>query len=358
MIQFCELQNCPYTLEDLPIAAVELRPMRMEFNLTDEHGNIVELDPALVRAHRAVLFIDVVESVRLIEDDEAGFLSRWLPIVEQTRMQILPDVGGRLVKNLGDGLLLDFGDVRSAIAAAFRVRQIADSTNRGQPLQSHIQLRAGIELSDVVLDKDDIYGRGVNRAARLATLAGPGQIVTSATVRDQITADLDADIEDLGDCYLKHLARPIRAYRIGLPDPKPTFFPENLLPSLAVVPFLARGGGDVDIVLGEVIAEELIRDLSRSAELNLISRLSTTAFRNRNATASEIGNNLQVEYVLSGAYSIDGRNITIDSELAELEDGADRLDKKTKGSRERLAFRPARDHRPHRGRRQRRSDEA
>ena len=107
IIQFCELQNCPYTLEDLPIAAVELRPMRMEFNLTDEHGNIVELDPALVRAHRAVLFIDVVKSVRLIEDDEAGFLSRWLPIVEQTRMQILPDVGGRLVKNLGDGLLLD-----------------------------------------------------------------------------------------------------------------------------------------------------------------------------------------------------------------------------------------------------------
>ena len=160
MIQFCELQNCPYTLADLPIAAVELRPMRMEFNLTDEHGNIVELDPALVRAHRAVLFIDVVESVRLIEDDEAGFLSRWLPIVEQTRMQILPDVGGRLVKNLGDGLLLDFGDVRSAIAAAFKVRQIADSTNRGQPLQSHIQLRGVIELSDVVLDKDDIYGRG------------------------------------------------------------------------------------------------------------------------------------------------------------------------------------------------------
>ena len=109
--------------------------------------------------------------------------------------------------------------------------------------------------------------------------------------------------------------------RIDLPDPKPTFFPENLLPSLAVVPFLARGGGDVDIVLGEVIAEELIRDLSRSAELNLISRLSTTAFRNRNATASEIGNNLQVEYVLSGAYSIDGRNITIDSELANSKTG-------------------------------------
>ena len=228
IIQFCELPNCPYTLEDLPIAAVELRPMRMEFNLTDEHGNIVELDPALVRAHRAVLFyrrgqIRTSESkMTKLDFFRAG---------SQLSNKQDADPSGRGwpagQKLQGDGLLLDFGDVRSCYRCCLQgpVR-IANSTNRGQALQSHIQLRAGIELSDVVLDKDDIYGRGVNRAARLATLAGPGQIVISATVRDQITADLDADIEDLGDCYLKHLARPIRAYRIGLPDPKPTFFPK------------------------------------------------------------------------------------------------------------------------------------
>ncbi|MCP8940197.1 hypothetical protein NK718_16855 [Alsobacter sp. SYSU M60028] len=289
---------------------------------------------AVTRAHRAIIFMDVVESVRLVEEDEAGFLGRWLALVETIRSDILAPLNGRLIKSLGDGLLLDFSDVRSAVTAAFAIRDVAQRLNEGLPVNARIHLRAGIETSDVVLDQNDIYGRGVNRAARLVTLAGPDQIVISAAVRDGLTADLDADIEDLGDCYLKHLAQPVRAYRIGPPGPnpvsEPAYFFTELLPSLAIVPFITRDSDQNDL-LGEVVAEELIRDLSRSTELNLVSRLSTTAFRGRGATLEQIRANLQADYVLSGEYRTSGQSITIDTELADCKTGQIVLTTRQKG---------------------------
>ena len=197
-----------------------------------------------LRASRAVLIVDVVESVRLIEQDEEGFVSRWLAVVEQVRSQIVGELGGRLVKSLGDGMLLEFDDVRSAVSASFAIQHVSHRANLNEPSPRHILLRMGVEISDVIIDESDVYGRGVNLAARLATLAGPGEIVASANVRDQLTADLDADIEDLGECYLKHLAQPVRAYRVGPPGPRPVIeagmLQGDLLPALAVVPFSAR----------------------------------------------------------------------------------------------------------------------
>ena len=144
--------------------------------------------------------------------------------------------------------------------------------------------------------KHDLYGRGVNRAARLVTLAGPGEIVISAAVREQLTPILDADVEDLGECFLKHVKHPVRAFRIGPPGPRPVIEPGipigELLPTVAVVSFITRDSSDDHQVIGEVLAEEIIRDLSRSPELNVISRLSTTAFRGRGSGLAEIGANL------------------------------------------------------------------
>jgi class 3 adenylate cyclase/tetratricopeptide (TPR) repeat protein len=290
----------------------------------------------MARARRAILFSDVVESVRLIEEDEAGFLNRWLPLVERVKSQVLPDFGGRLIKSLGDGLLIDFSNVRSAVSAAFAIRELADGANGAVAPRARIRLRTGIEVSDVVVvDEHDIYGRGVNRAARLVSLAGPGQVVVSAAVRDAITADLDADIEDLGDCYLKHLAEPVRAYRIRPPGPvaaqEASASPEDLLPSLAIVPFSSREADEAHQVIGEIIAEELIRDLSHSAELTLISRMSTTAFRNRGIAPDLIGANLKADYVLSGFYAIRDQAITIDAELAETKSGQIIWAKRQKG---------------------------
>src|SRR6476619_5111334 len=124
----------------------------MELELVDGLTKILEA--SVTRAQRAVLFVDVVESVRLIETDEVEFLSRWLKLVDHTQTQILPEVGGRLVKGLGDGLLLDFDNVLSAVAAAFKIQDAADTVNRDLPISSQIQLRTGIDLSDVILDKN------------------------------------------------------------------------------------------------------------------------------------------------------------------------------------------------------------
>jgi class 3 adenylate cyclase/TolB-like protein len=293
----------------------------------------------IVWAKRAVLLIDMVESVRLIEQDEAGVIARWLAFVNHVRTAILPELHGRVVKSLGDGLLLDFEDVRSGAMAAFAIQQAIARGNASVPSERQVYLRMGLEVSDVIVGADDIHGRGVNLAARLMTLAGPGEIVVSAQARDELTADLDADIEDLGDCFVRHIEHPVRAYRIGPPGPRPTvkriMQQEALAPSVAVIPFSARQAPQEHEPLGEVLAEEIIRALSRAANLNVISRLSTTTFRNRPATLDEIGGLLNADYVLSGSYSADGEQVRLDAELAETKSGrvvwSDRLRDRVSG---------------------------
>ncbi len=276
---------------------------------------------AAVRANRAVLILDVVESVRLVEQDETAFVSRWLAFVEHVRTRILPEFGGHFTKGLGDGMLLDFDDARSAVAAAFAIQQACDRGNEGLAPGQRVMLRMGVEISDVIVDHADLYGRGVNRAARLLTLAGPGEIVVSADVRDRLAADLDADVEDLGECYLKHVPQPVRTYRILPPGLRPAMevggFADDLRPTLAVVPFTTRDAGDEHQVLGEVLAEELIQDLSRSPELHVISRLSTTVFRGRDATPAQVGANLGADYVLAGEYHATERSVSVEAELTE-----------------------------------------
>ncbi|MCB5175246.1 MULTISPECIES: adenylate/guanylate cyclase domain-containing protein [Microvirga] len=280
---------------------------------------------AAVRANRAVLILDVVESVRHVEQDETAFVSRWLAFVEHVRTEILPEFNGHFTKGLGDGMLLDFDDARSAVSAAFAIQQASHRGNAGLPPAQQVMLRMGVEISDVIVDHADLYGRGVSRAARLLTLAGPGEIVISANLRDQLTADLDADIEDLGECYLKHVPQPVRTYRIGPPGPRPVIEPgvfvDDLRPTLAVVPFTTDDAGDEHHVLGEVLAEELIQDLSRSPELHVISRLSTTVFRGRDTPLAQISANLNADYVLSGEYRVTDRFVAIEAELMEAKSG-------------------------------------
>ena len=273
------------------------------------------------RAVRAVLVVDVVESVRLIEQDEEGVIARWLGLVNHVESHLLAAGEGRLVKCLGDGMLLEFAASRSAVATAFAIRHAAKRLNFGVATEHQMLLRMGIEISDVIIESRDVYGHGVNLATRLAGLAGPDEIVISARVHDQITPVLDADVEDLGDCHLKHVQQPVRAYRIGPPGPRPVIQPgfslEALRPTLAVIPFAARDAGPEHHVLGEVLAEEMIRELSHSSDLNVISRLSTTAFRGRQVTLAEINAHLNADYVLSGTYRVDGARIRLDAELAE-----------------------------------------
>ena len=157
------------------------------------------------------------------------------------------------------------------------------------------------------------------------TLAGPGEIVVSANAREQLTPVLDADVEDLGQCYLRNLPEPVRAFRVGPPGPHPVIKVGRplgeLRPSLAIVPFTVLGGEGEQSVLGEVLAEEMIRSLCRSNELSIISRLSTTVLRGRDLALDAIGQLLHADYVVSGKCRISGDRIILDAELAEAKSG-------------------------------------
>ena len=292
--------------------------------------------PQSERVVRTLLFVDVVESVRLIEANEDDAVLRWRHLAQRVAHDVVPSHQGRLIKRLGDGLMVDFDSVRPAVAAAFAIQRECQRANIGASPDRQMLLRVGAHVTELIADENDVYGRGVNLAARLTSLAGPGEIVVSAAVRDQLTPALDADIEDLGECYLKHVLQPVRAYRVGPPGQRPVIEPGSavmpeLHPTVAVIPFAARSAEPDQMVLGELLADEIIAALSRTAEMNVISRLSTTAFRGRATTLREVAAHLNANYVLSGGYRISGPQLALTAELAEAKSGRIVWSKRIKG---------------------------
>jgi TolB-like protein/Tfp pilus assembly protein PilF len=260
-----------------------------------------------------------------MEQYEEDCVRQWLGLVERVRSDVLPGGEGRYVKSLGDGMLLEFDNARAAVQAAFRIQELSRQAAETVAPDRQIWLRMGIECGQVLVGSDDVFGHDVNLAARLMTLAGPGEIVVSARSREQLTPDLDAVVEDLGECYVKHVKEPIRAYRVGPPGPtsvmRPVFSVDNLEPSIAIIPFSPRTFAGDDGMLGDVIAEELIRGVTRFSELSAISRLSTRAFGGRDITMEQVATHLKADYVLAGSYQGDPSKLFLDMELAEVESG-------------------------------------
>lgn len=167
------------------------------------------------RHTQVLLVMDVVESVRLMEQDQDNFVRRWQQLVQHAEQKILPLHGGRIVKSMGDGLMLAFASAPSCAQAAYALLHFCQQAHAGGRPGQQMHLRMGGHLASFIADRHDIYGTDVNLTARLCTLAGPGEIVISAEIRDQLVPGLDAEIEDLGECYLKHVTKPVRAYRIA-----------------------------------------------------------------------------------------------------------------------------------------------
>lgn len=278
--------------------------------------------PALQRVSRTVVVVDVVESVRLMEQDEEDTVHRWQAFVGEVVIRLLPEHGGRLVKSLGDGLMLEFGNVPPAVQCALAMQQAIQPYNASRPPQEWMCLRIGVHAADVIVDAHDIYGSGVNLAARLTSLAGPGEIVVSAPVRDQLVPGLDADVEDLGDCHVKHVQKPVRAFRLGVAGPRPVVGQAQGgsrigLPAIAVIPFDCLGGDAGMDVLGDVIADGVIAQISGEALIHVISRLSTAALKGRKSTPAQVANVLGANYVLSGSYHASASSLSIAAELAD-----------------------------------------
>ncbi|MGE0332530.1 MAG: adenylate/guanylate cyclase domain-containing protein [Ramlibacter sp.] len=272
---------------------------------------------------KVITVLDVVESVRLMEQDQHDFIQRWHYFVEQAREHVLPQHGGRMLKSLGDGLMLEFADAQGCVKASFALQELCRQGNEGRRPDQQMHLRVGAHLCEFVSDQYDIYGTDVNLTARIATLAGPGETVVTASLRDRLTAGLDADIEDLGECHLKHVHEPIRAYRVGPVGHKPVIergsgIQLDLRPTIAVIPFAIRGGEAGHEMLGEALADEVIAALSRTSELHVISRLSTTVFRERQEAVEDIRTHLNASYILSGTCRTTSSHLSLFVELIDV----------------------------------------
>lgn len=278
---------------------------------------------ALTRQQKVVLVVDLVESVRLMQSSEADVVQRWQVFSHRAAGAVLPRHEGRLVKSLGDGLLAEFDSARQALKAVFDLHDEMSQISQGLGNEQAMRLRAGIHSGEVFLGEADIYGANVNIAARLASLAAPGETVASATVRDCITDGLDAQVSDLGECYLKHVQQPVRAFQVGRCGAPPRssstgFHSANLAPAVAVVPFDVQGVDPSHAFLGELIADGVIGHLCHVSTLRVISRLSTTALRGSSNSLILARQQLQADFVLSGTCVVDGDRLMINAELAEV----------------------------------------
>jgi adenylate cyclase len=299
----------------------------------------------LVRQETVVLLVDLVESVRLMGEQEALTVRRWTDFVRISTTEILPRHHSVLVKSLGDGLMARFETVLDAVNAAAEMHRTVAAQNAGIPENEHFHLRAGVNAAMAWSDGIDIYGTGVNLAARLATLAGPGETIASApaqeqlaatlanpgetigsaTARDELTHGVDASCEDLGDCILRHFDKPVRAYRVGPASPHPSItgrrdYGAAMRPTIAVIPFSARNDAPGLFDVGNLIADSVIWRLSKSPNLKVISRLSTAVFRGRADDVDEVSAHLGAAYVLSGAYVVDADRIMVTAELSVARD--------------------------------------
>lgn len=281
--------------------------------------------PALQKFRKAVAVVDIVESVLLMQQHEDDVIDRWRRFVDEIRRQLLPHHAGRMVKSLGDGMLLEFASAPTAVAAAIEIQRRIRTVNAGYAPSACLLLRIGIHVSNVVTDADDIYGAGVNLAARLTSLAGPEEIVISSDARDELVAGLDADVEDLGDVHLKHIDSPVRAFRVGRAGARPLLpsasesLRADLRPVVAIVPFDYIGNSassDIHCV-GELIADGVISQVSVSRSLRVVSRMSSSAFRGRQQDSGNVAKHLGASYILSGSYHSAGRKLVIHAEIAD-----------------------------------------
>jgi len=279
-----------------------------------------------MRRLRAVLFADVVDSVRIVQADPEGAVLRWREFTAAAVSEDIASRGGRIVKTTGDGMLAEFGTAAEAVEAALALLERADRGNSELEPELRIHLRIGINFADVIADEADIYGDAVNLAARLMALGGADEIIVSVAVRDHLTDGLGVRIEDLGERKLKGIEQPVRAFRAMPPGPRRRRPAERARhagdrPSIAVLPFRNVVPDPAHEFLGDLIAEDLITSLSRQTDLFVISRLSTTPFRNRLYEPRIVAETLGVRYVLSGRMQTSGSRLRLMAELTEAESG-------------------------------------
>ncbi len=285
----------------------------------------------------AIVAADVVGYSRLMGADEEGTLER---LKAHRRDFVDPKIAehhGRIVKTTGDGLLVEFASAVDAVRCAAGLQQGMAERNSPVPHEQRIEFRVGVHVGDVIIDADDIYGDGVNIAARLEGLADSGGVLVSQAVHDQVRDRLDLGFEDLGERELKNIARPVRVYRLAAavePSTGPVVTASLSLPvkpSIAVLPFSNMSGDAEQEYFVDGIVEDIITGLSRLKWLFVIARNSSFTYKGAPVDVRRVGRELGVRYVLEGSVRRSGNRVRITAQLVEAQTGshlwADRYDR-------------------------------
>jgi adenylate cyclase len=272
----------------------------------------------------AILAADVAGYSRLMGEDEEGTHSALTSLRRELSDPKIGEHRGRIVKTNGDGLLVEFPSVVDAVRCAVELQREMALRNDGVADERRIEFRIGINLGDIIIDEHDIYGDGVNVAARLEALAEPGGICVSRVVRDQVRDKLDFGFEDLGEQQVKNIARPVRVYRIPLAETARTKAPLPLpdKPSLAVLPFQNMTGDAEQDYFVDGIVEEITTAISRLPWLFVIARNSSFSYKGRAVDVKQVARELGVRYVLEGSMRKAGNRVRITGQLIDTTSGA------------------------------------
>jgi len=287
----------------------------------------------------AILAADVVGYSRLMGADEAGTLTALKHHRQAVFDPAVAAHNGRIVKLIGDGTIVEFGSVVDAVNCALSVQRSGDLTPDETPPQPKIILRIGINLGDVIIEGDDIYGDGVNIAARLEPLAEPGGICVSSIVNESIGNRIDAHFQDGGDISVKNIDRPIRVWKwqptgtsISAAKPDAAKAATNgATASIAILPFTNMSGDPEQEYFSDGITEDIITDLSKIAGLTVIARNSSFTYKGRAVDVRAVGRELGARSVLEGSIRRAGNRVRITAQLIDATSGghlwADRYDR-------------------------------
>jgi adenylate cyclase len=272
----------------------------------------------------AILAADVVGYTRLMERDEAGTLER---LKTNRNSLVLPSIdrhGGRVVKLLGDGLLVEFASVVAAVSCALDIQQAAADSDADLSADQRIRYRIGVNLGDLIVEGDDLYGEGVNVAARLQVFAGPGSIAISQTVRDHVAGRLPVTFTDLGEHVLKVDERPIRIFAVGpggaitrADSGMPSITAVDQRPSICVLPFINMSGDPEQEYFSDGITEDIIIDLTKVSALSVIARNTAFTFKGKAVDIGQLARQLKATHVVEGSVRKSGGRVRIAAQLID-----------------------------------------
>ncbi len=277
----------------------------------------------------AIMAADVVGYSRLIRADEEGTIAALKTLRAGLIDPKIAEHRGRIVKLMGDGMLVEFASIVDAVHAAVETQQAVSDHNSDIPADKRIELRIGINLGDVVIDGDDIQGDGVNVAARLEGMAEPGGICISGMVYEGVRDRIDVPFEDLGNQEVKNIDRPVRVWRwvadgsgavVFRQADEPLPLPDK--PSIAVLPFTNMSGDPEQEYFADGITEDIITELARFSGLFVIARNSTFSYKGQVIDVRRIARELGVRYILVGSIRRAGNRVRINAQLIEKEAGS------------------------------------